>query len=200
MPWEKSFDEQDALKKAMQVFWEKGFESASIADLIEETGINRGSLYNAFGGKQPLFVKALLKYDHENRRAMLAGLEALDNPKQAISNLFDGIVAETVADKEKKGCFLVNTASEIAIHDAQVNEIITNGLREFEAFFRRSIEVGQARGDIPKGLDPETTAKTLLALTVAIRVLGRGVFTESALQKIADEGKRLISFSHAVNA
>jgi TetR/AcrR family transcriptional repressor of nem operon len=57
MPWEKSFNEETALEKAMQVFWEKGFEPASIADLLEGTGLNRGSLYNAFGGKQQLFVK-----------------------------------------------------------------------------------------------------------------------------------------------
>ena len=87
---------------------------------------------------------------------------------------------------------MFNTALDIAQHDEQVNEIVTNGVREIEGFFRRSIEVGQARGEMPKGLDPEATAKALLALIVAIRVLGRGVFEEAALQTIADEGKRLI--------
>lgn len=193
MPWEKTFDENDAIEKAMRVFWEKGFESASIADLIAGTGINRGSLYNAFGGKRPLFVKALLKYEQDIRRSMLARLEALDDPKQAICDLFDGIVAESVADTEKKGCFVINTASEISVHDGEVNEIVANGFREFEAFFRRSIEVGQARGNIPEKLDPEASAKTLMALIVAIRVLGRGIFSESALQTIADEAKQIVA-------
>ena len=181
MPWEKSFDEEAALEKAMKVFWEKGFEPASIADLIEGTGINRGSLYNA----------ALLKYDRDNHRAALAKLEALDDPKQAISTLFDAVVAETVADEDHKGCFLINTASEIATHDEEVAEIVRRGFREIEGFFRRSIEVGQARGDMPKALDPQDTAKALLAFIVAIRVLGRGVFSEAALRTIAEEGKRL---------
>ena len=191
MPWEKSFDEDIAVEKAMQVFWEKGFDSASIADLIDGTGINRGSLYNAFGGKQPLFVKALLKYD-VNRQAMLAKLEALDDPKKAVSSFFDSIVANTVADLNHKGCFMFNTALDISTHDDEVKEIVTNGVKAIEAFFRRSIEVGQARGDIRQSVDPKVTAKTLVALTVAIRVLGRGVFTETALQEIADEAKRLI--------
>lgn len=191
MPWEKSFNEETALEKAMQVFWEKGFEPASISDLLEGTGLNRGSLYNTFGGKQQLFVKALLKYDRD-RQAMLAKLEALDNPKKAIATFFDTTVAKTAADQDHKGCFLFNTALEISTHDEKVNEIVTNGVREIEAFFRRSIEVGQARGDMPKGLDPEATAKALLAMIVAIRVLGRGVFAEAALHTIADEGKRLI--------
>ncbi len=193
MPWEKSFDEEAAVEKAMQVFWGKGFEAASIADLIEGTGVNRGSLYNAFGGKQALFVRTLLKYDHDTRQAILAQLEALDDPKLAISQFFDRIVADTVADTEHKGCFLVNTSLDLSAHDAEVNAIVVKALREIEAFFRRSIEVGQARGDIRKDLEPAAVAKTLLSLLVAIRVLGRGVYTEDALHTIAAEAKRIIA-------
>jgi TetR/AcrR family transcriptional repressor of nem operon len=90
MPWEKTFDEDEAIDKAMHVFWEKGFEPASMADLIAGIGITRGSLYNAFGGKEQLFVKALKKYDRDYRRALLAEMEALDDPKRAIAALFDG--------------------------------------------------------------------------------------------------------------
>ncbi len=192
MPWEKSFDEDEAVGKAMKVFWEKGFEPASMANLIAGTGITRGSLYNAFGGKEQLFVKALLKYDKDNRRALLAELEAMDDPIRAIAALFDGIVAETVADPEKKGCFLVNTAAEIATHGEEVNRIIRNGLRELEAFLRRSLEVAQVRKQIPVSLDPEATAKDLMAMIVGIRVLGRGVFDEAALKEIATQAQRLL--------
>lgn len=191
MPWVKSFDEETAVENAMRVFWKKGFEPASIADLLEGTGLNRGSLYNAFGGKQQLFVRALQKYDRD-RQAMLAGLEALDDPRKAIATFFDNTVANTVSDKEHKGCFLFNTALQIKAHDEEVNAIVTNGVREIEAFFRRCIEVGQARGEMPNELVPEATAKALLALIVSIRVLGRGVFTEASLRTIADEGKRMI--------
>ena len=193
MPWEKSFDEEVALEKAMHVFWDKGFDSASIADLIEQTGVNRGSLYNAFGGKHALFVKALLKYDRDNRQANLARLEAMDNPKRAISEFFDNMVTNTLADTERKGCFLFNTVLDSSSHEADVNEIVANGLREIEGFFRRSIEVGQARGDIRQDIDAQAKAKALLALSLAIRVLGRGPYNESALQTIADEAKQLIA-------
>lgn len=192
MPWEKSFDEDEVVGKAMKVFWEKGFEPASMADLIAGTGITRGSLYNAFGGKEPLFVRALQKYEKDNRRALLAELEALDDPTRAIAELFDGIVAETVADTEKQGCFLVNTASDLATHGDEVNGLVRNGMREIQAFFRRSIEVGQARKQIPETLDPDATAKGLVAMVVAIRVLGRGVFDEASLQTIAAQAQRLL--------
>ncbi len=192
MPWEKSFDEDEAVGKAMNVFWEKGFEPASMADLIAGTGITRGSLYNAFGGKEQLFVKALQKYDRDERRARLAELEAMDDPKRAIALLFDGLVAETVADTRKKGCFLVNTASELTTHGDQVNRIVRNGLRELQAFFRRSIEVAQARKELPATLDPEATAKGLMAMIVAIRVLGRGMFDASSLKTIAAQAQQLL--------
>lgn len=192
MPWEKSFDEQDALEKAMLLFWQKGFEPTSMADLINGIGINRGSLYNAFGSKQSLFVKALLKYD-DVRKAMLAKFEALDDPKRAIALFFDEAVSQTVADQDHKGCFLFNTALDIGAHDETVQGIVSNGVREIEAFFRRSIEVGQARKDISTEIDPESTAKALIALVVAIRVLGRGVFAKDALEKIANEAKQLVN-------
>ena len=192
MPWEKSFDEDEAVGKAMQVFWEKGFEPASLADLIAGTGITRGSLYNAFGGKEQLFVRALQKYDKDHRRAMLAEMEAMDDPRRAIASLFDGIVAETVADTRRKGCFLVNTASDLVTHGEEVNRIVRTGLRELEAFFRRSIEVAQARKQMPGSLDPEATAKGLMAMVVAIRLLGRGMFDEAALRTIAAQAQRLL--------
>jgi len=194
MPWEKSFNEDTAVKNAMKVFWKKGYEPTSITDLLKGTGLNKGSLYNAFGGKQQLFVKSLQKYD-QTRQAMLSRLEALDDPQKAIATFFDNTVTNTSTDNEHKGCFLFNTALQINSHDKAVNKIVTNGVREIEAFFRRCIEVGQARGDIPKELEAESTSKALLALIVSIRVLGRGVFEEPALQTIADQGKRMIGMT-----
>lgn len=193
MSREKLFNEDAAIEKAMKVFWEMGFEPASIASLLEGMELNRGSFYNAFGGKQQLFEKALLKYDSEYRRPMMARLEALNNPKLCIESFFDEIVVKTVSDQEQKGCFLLNTATVIATHNEKVNDIVTNGIREIEGFFRRCIEVGQSRNEIPKTLDPETTAKTLLALTVSIRVLGRGVFAEDALRTIANQAKSIVN-------
>ncbi len=195
MPWEKSFDEARAVEQAMQVFWEKGYESASIADLIERTGVNRGSLYNAFGGKRALFVKALLKYDQENRRTLLAELEALDDPTRAISQFFEHVVAETVADPYQKGCFVINTAAECAQHDVETRKIVTQGLRETEGFFRRCIEVAQARGDVANDINAADVAKGLFALLVSIRVLGRGTVDEASLRTIAQQADRMIGLS-----
>jgi TetR/AcrR family transcriptional repressor of nem operon len=192
MPWEKSFDEDEIIGKAMRVFWEKGFEPASMADLIASTGISRGSLYNAFGGKEQLFVQSLRKYDKDNRRALLADLEAIDDPARAIAILFDRLVSDTLADPQNKGCFLINTASDLTTHGEEVNNLVRAGMREFQAFFRRTIEVGQARKQFPGTLDPAATAKGLMGMVVAIRVLGRGLFDETSLKTLALQAQRLL--------
>jgi TetR/AcrR family transcriptional repressor of nem operon len=110
----------------------------------------------------------------------------------AISRFFDNHVSASIEDSDHKGCFLCNTASDIYLHDQQVNKIVTNGIGQIEAFLRRCIEVGQVRGSIRGDLEAADTAKTLLALTLAIRVLSRGVFNEEALQTIVHQAKQLI--------
>jgi len=193
MPWEKTFEIQDAVDKAMHVFWVKGYVDTSIADILEATGLKRSSLYNAFGGKRDLFVKALRKYDHEHRRATLSKLETIEKPHQVIQTLFEGVVQEALTDSDQKGCLLVNTSLELPTHDKEIQTIVKTGLREFEAFFQRQIELGQARSELPESIAPQETAKALVALIVGIRVLGRGAFDESSLKAIANQALRLIS-------
>ncbi len=82
MPWEKNFDLDIATDKAIQVFWKKGYEGTSMSDLIDAMGINKGSLYNAFGSKDELFNRALLRYDQLNRQEALKQLNKLEDPKQ----------------------------------------------------------------------------------------------------------------------
>lgn len=193
MPWEKSFSEDEVVKRATRVFWDKGYEAASISDLLEGMEINRGSFYNAFGGKRELFIRALKDYDEGFRRTVLADLEAMDDPKTAFQVFFKMVVDSTVADNEKKGCLLVNTTLELPAHDEEIHQLVGKAMGALESFFRRGIEVAQARGDMPKDIDPAKTASGLLALVVSIRVLGRGLFTEESLAAIAHQAERLVA-------
>jgi TetR/AcrR family transcriptional repressor of nem operon len=74
MPWEETFDIDEATDKATEVFWKKGYEATSMADLIEAMQINKGSQYNAFGSKKEIFDRALVRYDQKNRAAKIAEL------------------------------------------------------------------------------------------------------------------------------
>jgi len=193
MPWQKSFEITEAVELAMQVFWEKSYKGTSISDLVKATGIKRGSLYNAFESKQNLFVKSLLKYDRGHRRAGLIQLESNYEPREAICTLFEAMVSQSISDKDKKGCFLVNTALELPSHTKEVSAIVRAGFQEIENFFERLIKRGQKKSEIPKSIDPHDTAKALLGLVISIRVLARGAFDETELRIIAQQANRLIS-------
>ncbi len=193
MPWEKSFNIDDALERAQSVFWAKGYEATSLSDLTKGMGINKGSLYNAFGSKKELFTQALLKYDREHRQKGLQQLEAIEDPVAALEQLFDGMAAECEADSDRKGCFLVNTALEYPHHSEAIQEMLRSALGDFEAFFKRLILKGQAAGTIPKAVPVDDTAKSLLSLVTGLRVLSRGVYDQAALQVIKKDALRLIS-------
>lgn len=193
MPWEKSFDVDEIVDKATVVFWAKGYEATSMADLLKATGINKGSLYNAFGSKKGLFMKSLLKYHREQHKATLAKLTAMDDPKGAIAAFFDALIEQSVTDEELKGCLLINTALDLPNQDDDVSDAVRTGMKEAEAFFHSQIIIGQSRGVIPDNLDPDSVAKGLLTLVAGLRVLARGTYDEDSLKAIKTQAMAMVS-------
>lgn len=189
MPWEKSFDVEQALDRAKEVFLTKGYEGTSMADLLEATGLNKGSLYNAFGSKKELFNKALLRYEQEERKANLRELEALDQPVTAIKRVFDDMVEPSVP---LKGCLLINTALDLPNHDAEVEATVKAGIKDLEAFFTRQLELAQSRREVSRKLNVPRVAGGLTALVVAIRVLERGALNRPGLMLIRDQAAALL--------
>lgn len=192
MPWEKSFDIDDAIDSATDVFWAKGYEATSLADLLKSIGINKGSFYNAFGSKKSLFTKSLLKYEREQRRDILAQLELLENPVLAIEKFFDLLIEQSLTDIDKKGCFLVNTALDLPNHDADIQETVRKGLKGTESFFEQQIKLGIKTGTMSKSIDAKVTAKGLLALLIGLRVLARGVYDQASIQMVKTQAINLI--------
>src|ERR1700744_812019 len=117
MPRPREFDETRALEAAMHCFWRRGYEATSLRDLTTAMGLTAPSLYSAFGDKQQLFGKALERYLDHTTRGRLQRLEKTMAPKQALQSFFDEIIQHSLKDRERKGCFLVNSALEIAPHD-----------------------------------------------------------------------------------
>lgn len=192
MPWEKNFDIDVATDSAVRIFWLKGCEATSMSELIKGMEINKGSLYNAFGNKKSLFVRALLKHDRNNRHSAITQLSEMDDPVRAIRTLFDGLIAESEDDTDRKGCMLLNTALDLPNHESDVQEMVINALQEFEEFFVNQIKIGQQRGEVHNKLDPNTTANSLLTFVVGIRGLARGAFDGAALRKIRNQALKLI--------
>ncbi|MDH3666846.1 MAG: TetR/AcrR family transcriptional regulator [Paracoccaceae bacterium] len=173
MPFERQFDSDAALEKAMQAFWANGYEATSMQDLVDCMGVGRGSLYGAFGGKRSLFLRALSRYDEHYRQRWTDRLAGGPSPRGAILAAFDD-VAEAAMDGTRKGCLLVNTALEMSPHDPEVAAAVDAALAQMEDFFRQMIRAGQEAGEIGGQIDADETAGALLALMAGLRVLARG--------------------------
>jgi TetR/AcrR family transcriptional repressor of nem operon len=173
MPWEKAFDVDQVLNKAMDAFWARGYEATSMQDLVASTGVNRASLYATYGDKHTLFLKALRMYDQRQRHAQLTHLEAGPSPKAAIRQLFEAFANSVVEDGVNKGCFMTNTALELAARDREARQVVAAAQEQLEQFFGRMVKAGQRLGEISPDLHPGTTASGLLATLLGLLVLVR---------------------------
>ncbi len=193
MPWEKRFDSEAVLDKAMRAFWARGYEATSMQDLVECMGINRGSLYATFGDKRSLFIRALRHYDTREREAWVAALAAANSPRGSILAAFDGAVAAALDQGSRDGCLLVNTALELSPHDEEIAGIVAQGLAEMEAFFRGRIEASQRSGEIPDTIEAGEAARALLGLFIGLRVLSRSRPEAALLRSLRHQAEALIS-------
>ncbi|PKL10108.1 MAG: TetR family transcriptional regulator [Spirochaetae bacterium HGW-Spirochaetae-7] len=193
MPWEKQFDVDEVLGKAIDAFWCRGFAATSMQDLVERTGVNRASLYATYGDKRTLFITALKSYDESRRRALFADLEARCEPKEAIRQLFFANTAQASRPGEQRGCFMANTALELAQHDKEIGAIVAEAQEEMEAFLFRMIERGKADGKIPELLDATTASRSLLASLLGILVLVRSRPEKKLLDDVVAEAMRKLN-------
>jgi len=169
----REFDESAALDSAIECFWRHGYSATSVRDLAASMGIGCTSLYNAFGNKRSVFALALERYLDRSMRQRFRRFEATRPPKQAIRGFIEEIIRRSLADSRRRGCFLVNSAMEVAPHDRGLRSVIAARLGELEAFFRRCVIAAQRNGSVPAERNPVELARLLLGVVLGIRVLAR---------------------------
>jgi TetR/AcrR family transcriptional repressor of nem operon len=155
------FHDQDALKKAMHLFWEKGYEHCSLSDLLEKMGIGSSSFYNTFGNKKKLFLKTLQLYNDDlNQRLELLLLSSLPF-KNKIRAIFAASIDRQLATDVPKGCFLINSVSADALEDKDIYWVIRGYLDRFEQVLEEAIRQAMGSGELGNTFDPPLTAAVL---------------------------------------
>ena len=189
----RGFDEAVALDAAIECFRQRGYEATSVRDLMACMGIGPTSLYNSFGDKRALFIKALERYVNCSVRARLRHLESSLPPKQAVRTLIEDVIERSLTDRTRGGCLLINSALEIAPHDPELGAEIAKRLSEIEGFFRRSIVAAQTSGTIPGTLNSNDAARLLLGVLLGIRVLARSKPERTLLEGVARPALALLN-------
>lgn len=186
MARKKEFDEDELLEKAVNLFWQKGYNATSAQDLVDCLGINRSSLYNTYTDKKTLFTKSLKYYQQKETNAMIAMLGKADNAKKALIQIFSGLIQESVEDSLLKGCLMVNTAVELAGVDEEVGDIVSKNNKSVEDALTKIIEKGQRDDQFSKKTDARSFARFIFGNITAIKVAARLGTPKQALEDIAE--------------
>lgn len=173
MPRPREFDDEVALDAAIECFWRRGLEATSIRTLSEATGLSQPSLYNAFGDKRALFMRSLERYAQLSMRDRIKRLEEGADPVAAVRRFFRELVARSLADPDRRGCLIVNSALDVAPHDVELKAVIASYLKEIESFFRRCLERARHQEMLAPGIDTADTARLLLGVVLGLRVAAR---------------------------
>lgn len=183
MPRPREFDEEEVLTKAMDVFWTHGYDATSITDLMNATGLARGSLYKGFGDKKRLFMLALDSYLAAANEVLLECDASSGSGREALERVFSGVVEMSTCAGVRRGCFSVNSAIELGPHDSEVGNRLRRYAHQKERTFAAIIRRGITDGSLRKGLDPEAAARYITTLTDGLQVRGKLGLT----RKEADE-------------
>lgn len=186
MARKKDFDEDELLGKAAELFWRKGYNGTSAQDLVDCLNINRSSLYNTYTDKRTLFKKSLSLYQTQQTGAMLSMLAKTTDPEATIKQIFDGLIKESVEDQLLKGCFMVNTAVELAGQDKEIGDMVNNNNLSVEDALTQVISKGQEQGHFGTQKSARTLARFIFANITGIKVAARTGADEQTLRDIAE--------------
>lgn len=187
MPRTKEFDPEVALDKAMHVFWHKGYEATSMEDLLEAMDLNRGSLYDTFGDKRQLFLKALERYCG----GISGRIRILEQPGSALSAIrtfIETMAAGLLADPARRGCLLVNTAMELAPHEKEVGAQVSRVVGFIEESFFNALSRAKKQGELKKGQDPRALARYLTGMMQGLVVMYKAGASPAAVHDILNTG------------
>lgn len=180
----REFDPDAALESATRVFWTKGFEHTSLDDLCEATGLNRSSLYAAFGAKRDLYLSTLARYEEGSAARIAAALEGKPIRK-GLKDFLDALIDSIVAGPGRRGCFIGNCAAEMARLDRGAAARVRRSLERIESTFRAGLDAARARGELPDDADTGALARFLTAGIQGMRLIGKTNPDRKALEDIA---------------
>ena len=185
----RAYDPDQALAQAMSVFWDEGYAATSLDDLAAETGMNRPSLYAAFGDKRALYRRALQSYRDQAVAAINAVLRRDIPVRQAFRALYDLAVSLYLQGEHgQRGCFLISTALAESVLDKDMRSLAADALNEFEAAFASCIRAARDRGELPRDADPVALASVASGVLYALSVRARTGAARDELDAIIAAG------------
>jgi TetR/AcrR family transcriptional repressor of nem operon len=188
----KAFDPDAALQAALELFWRRGYEATSMGDLVEHLGIARASIYGTFGGKHDLYMQALDRYMQGKDPNVVDMLSQPGPALPAVRALVHRYAQESAADADRAGCFIVNTAIELAPHDRTASGRVATSWNTIETALTSALTRARAQGELAADKDPRALARFLLTVLQGMRVLARGEPEPDRLRDAAEQALKIL--------
>ncbi|MFE9043376.1 TetR/AcrR family transcriptional regulator [Streptomyces sp. NPDC007818] len=169
----REFDEQRALTAAMETFWSLGYEGTSTRDLCASTGLGPSSLYNAFGDKRSLYLRALGRYHETSTAEQVALLQRPGPVKERLRRLMVHAVDADLDEAGRRGCFTINAAVEAPVHDQEVRDLAARSFDQVADALRAALAEGSRTGEIRASGDLRALARRVQSTYYGLRVLAR---------------------------
>lgn len=185
----RTFNKEQALDQALEVFWRKGYEGASICDLTVAMGINPPSLYAAFGNKEALFRQALDRYA-ETRAGFIREALAVAKARDGIMALLRG-TAQSLADKSSPaGCLLVQGIAGAGDHAQCIRDELTARRAASQKAIRERLKRAQAEGELPADADPAALARYFSTVIQGMAIQAASGASRKELERVAETAMR----------
>ena len=185
----RSFNEERALDAAMQVFWSKGYEGSSLSDLTEAMGINRPSLYAAYGDKNALFRRVLDRYEDVSSAYVREALQQAV-ARTAVEQLLQGSADLATHPQNPRGCLMVQSALACGEGAEAIQKELGLRRKAGEQALRQRLERAQAEGDLPRNTDAADLARYVLTVMHGLAVQAVDGASREELQKVIDTALR----------
>lgn len=186
------FEHTKALNVALELFWKFGFEGTSLNDLTAAMGINRPSLYGAFGNKVALFDLCIKTYVEQHLGFID---EAIEKPSltETFEHMFQSQIELMTKGEANKGCFIVQGILNCAEEHIEVKQSLIDVRKTIEGKLRKRIQMAQMKKEIESGISPAAFAKTVTTLYTGLSVQAVSGATKKELQEVANLAKKLLS-------
>ena len=179
----REFDEEAVLEAAMDAFWQKGYESTSMSDLCDCTGLHKGSLYQAFGDKHQLFMRALAHYAESEFHEVMKVVEQQDTALGRVRAAVGKICDDAGNDK---GCMMINSMVELAPHDPEVKAALQKFGGQRLGAMAEMIAQAQQAGEIRAELEPEKLARQLMVTLAGSAAMVKGFLEREQILEVIE--------------
>ncbi|MDR6560185.1 MULTISPECIES: TetR/AcrR family transcriptional regulator [unclassified Arcicella] len=182
----KEFNEIEILDKAIDLFWFKGYNGASMQDVVDSLGLSRSSIYDTFGDKHQLYISALEQYRKQAAGGLIDMVKQSVSPLQTIQQLLEMLANDSLNPICSKGCFMTNSTIELAPHDPEIHKIVKDNMQDIEEAFYNLVKKGQDLGEITNQNDARALASFLFNTISGIRVAAKSGANKAVYQDIID--------------